>query len=329
MQRGVSIIVCCYNSSERLPETLKHLSLQVVPSHVPWEVIIINNASTDNTVEVAENEWKELGTPTSLRIVEESKAGLSFARDKGFNTAKYDYCIFCDDDNWLQKDYLRLSFEKMELDESIGVIGGYGEAEFMVKPPAWFEKNKKAFAVGPQAEYPGDITKSIGVVYGAGAVIRKNVYSLILKKGFKSFLTDRKGKELSTGHDYEICYSIALAGFKIFYDPDLRFFHFISQERLNIEYLDKLKKGVNSARPVLSLYNYNLHKPAILEKRFFWFREVLYSFVNEILKFNYRLPYTLELVKKRKEFCKALNHIKSFNVLSQSYCHDTKLTEAS
>ena len=57
---GVSVIVCCYNSAQRLQETIKHLAQQQVPALINWEVIIVNNASTDATYEIALKEMNGL-----------------------------------------------------------------------------------------------------------------------------------------------------------------------------------------------------------------------------------------------------------------------------
>ena len=46
---GVSIVICCHNSAKLLPRTLEHLRAQEVDSTIPWEVIVVDNASTDNT----------------------------------------------------------------------------------------------------------------------------------------------------------------------------------------------------------------------------------------------------------------------------------------
>ena len=53
MAEGVSVVICCYNSAERLPRTLTHLAAQRVSEKLPWEVIVIDNASQDKTGEVA------------------------------------------------------------------------------------------------------------------------------------------------------------------------------------------------------------------------------------------------------------------------------------
>ena len=54
--KGVSIIICCYNSSKRLPTTLNTLLNLNVPPLTNWEVIVVNNNSTDTTSELAHTE---------------------------------------------------------------------------------------------------------------------------------------------------------------------------------------------------------------------------------------------------------------------------------
>ena len=92
---GISIIICCYNSAARLPETIKHLAIQCVPQGILWEVIIVNNASTDDTKLVANAEWAKYNTSAwGFKIVDEQEAGLSFAREKGIRASKFNYIIF-------------------------------------------------------------------------------------------------------------------------------------------------------------------------------------------------------------------------------------------
>src|SRR5215468_3703384 len=97
---GVSVIICCYNSSTRLPDTLSHLGRQNVRPSIPWEVVIVNNASTDNTTVVAHQCWPS-DAPTVLRVVYEPRLGLSHARSRGLSEARYEIVSFVDDDNWV------------------------------------------------------------------------------------------------------------------------------------------------------------------------------------------------------------------------------------
>src|SRR5690349_14636867 len=98
MNGGVTVIICCYNSASRIGETILHLANQIVPQGSQAEILVINNASKDNTVNVAEEAWRRCKhTNMELRIVDEPRPGLMYARQKGIENATFDLMIFCDD----------------------------------------------------------------------------------------------------------------------------------------------------------------------------------------------------------------------------------------
>jgi len=254
--KGVSVIICCYNSSKLLPETLHHLSLQKVRSYVRWEVIVVDNASTDNTEEVALKEWSRYKNCKGiLRVVKQPIPGLSAAREKGIEESKYEYMVFCDDDNWLEKNYLQTVVSTMRVEKEIGIIGCETEEVCEVNPPDWFDKWKNwSYAVGEQFEKSGDITWSRGFVWGAGMVLRRKALNQLYKEGFRSLLTDRKGKELASGGDTELCFALRLAGWRIWYEPKLKLKHYMTAPRLKWEYLLKLWKGFGISTVGLDTY---------------------------------------------------------------------------
>ena len=88
------MIICCYNSATRLPQTLKHLAEQQVPQDLNWEVIVVDNNSTDHTAEVAKDLWVQYGSPVNLKVVPEWNPGLSNARKKGVYEAKGEIIMF-------------------------------------------------------------------------------------------------------------------------------------------------------------------------------------------------------------------------------------------
>jgi glycosyltransferase involved in cell wall biosynthesis len=243
MIRGISIIVCCYNSVSRLPDTIKHLSLQSAKEDIDWEVIVVDNNSTDNTSEIAIAEWKKCDEPVPLIIVKEPKPGLSHARKAGIKHAKYDLLIFCDDDNWLEKDYVEQASIIMGADSEIGILGGLNTPVSNIIIPEWFKDFQAAYACGSQAEEDGEVSKDRLYVTGAGMVIRKKIFSILDELGFESKLTDRKGEELSSGGDTEICFATALLGYKLVYSSRLRLYHFMEPKRLTWEYLSRLEAG--------------------------------------------------------------------------------------
>ncbi len=284
--QGVSIVICCYNGAHRLPETIRHIAQQIVPAAIPWEFILIDNASTDNSVAITKSIWVEHNNPTSLRIIPEPTAGLSHARLKGFESAKYNFIIFCDDDNWLQHDYVALVYSDMVDKPKVAVLGGIGELVYEVEPPDWI-RVINIFAAGSQAAINGKIKDYR--LYGAGCVFRKYAYFNLQKLGFKSLLTDRKGMELSSGGDYELCYAFALAGYDLLYDDRLHFKHFITKERLTWEYFMRYAKESAKCFDVLEAYKF----VAILGvKNFNWMRLKNLSYSLRIyLIINFRLLF--------------------------------------
>lgn len=234
---GVSIVICCYNSSERITETLNHIAQQVVDPTLKWEVIIIDNNCTDNTIQVAKEVWNQYKEcKANFKIVTESEPGLSFAREKGIEISQYELILFCDDDNWLAPNFVSLGFDMMNKNSNIGILGTFGIPVFESTPPEWFNQLNINHATGKQHSNAGDITKQKGAVYGAGMFIRKSVFSAMKSVGFKSLLTDRKGESLSSGGDTEYCLFARLLGFQIHYTDELTFMHFFPKNRLSWEY---------------------------------------------------------------------------------------------
>ncbi|WP_187262790.1 glycosyltransferase [Pontibacter beigongshangensis] len=233
MKLGITVVICTYNGAALLPETIHHIARQRVRPEISWEFIIIDNASTDNTSEVAASEWEKTQSQVSFSLLYQPKQGLTYARELALEKSQFEFIIFCDDDNWLAPDYINRAYDLMLQHPLIGVLGGYGELVFETAPPPWAAKFN-LFASGPQAPASGKVSRN--VVYGAGCVIRKSAYNILIRSGFRSMLTDRFAKTLCAGGDYELCYAIALAGYDIWYDHSLRFKHFMPKERVCWDY---------------------------------------------------------------------------------------------
>ena len=229
---GVSIIICCHNGASRLSETIRRIARQRVPAHIRWELLIIDNGCTDDSADIARAEWQKHRVNAYMRIVKEKTLGLSCARARGFREARYEYIVLCDDDNWLEENYVSHVYNILSTNPNIGAVGGLGTLQFEVEPAT--PELSYIFAAGPQAPRSGKVLAN--KVYGAGCAIRSSGYQKIVANGFKSLLTDRRGVELASGGDYELCLALAIVGYDIWYDDQLRFTHFITRERLTWEY---------------------------------------------------------------------------------------------
>lgn len=257
MKKGFSIIICCYNSAKSLGATLRYASRLLLPPQGGLELLIVDNASTDDTIVTAERTWKELGAPYVMRIINQPEPGLSNARTRGILEAQYEYLLFCDDDNWLQEDYLTVAVNILSACPQAGMLGGCGEGVSDARMPAWM-KEIRIYGCGAQAEKNG----TADFLYGAGLILLKPAFERLLSSGYSFKLPDRRGIILSSGGDYELSYAVRLAGYTLLYDDRLRFKHYLPSIRFSKAYIERFIRESNDAQDVLNIYRYFVASPS-------------------------------------------------------------------
>jgi len=236
---------------------LEYLAKQKTAADLNWEIIVVDNKSTDGTAASAWDMWKSSGCVIPLKIVTENKPGLNYARQAGVKAADYDIIIFCDDDNLLTADFVQSGYHLVQKtkNEGYGIWGGTPIACFdeNVTIPDWFEKEQSNYVVGKQGDKTGDISYR-GYLWGAGMIILKNIFLSVINEEVPLLLTDRVGSNLSSGGDSEISLRALIAGYKLYYKEDLLFKHYIPTSRLTVDYNNKLKKGFQLSDRILTKY---------------------------------------------------------------------------
>jgi glycosyltransferase involved in cell wall biosynthesis len=313
IKKGVSVILCCYNSSSRISKTLQALARQEFIFPVSWEIILVDNASTDHTSTIAQSTWKSLNTTTGIRIIYEPLQGLAFARKAGIREASYSYLVFCDDDNWLTPGYIQRVYDILESSPDIAACGGLGIPVFETSKPSWFDEYKEAFALGSQ-----DGNSENGRIlnlYGAGLGVNRKMIEKLEMTEFRPFMTGRVGNKLCSSEDTELTYALTLMGYKLHYSPELQFYHFLPKERLTVDYLKKLFIAFGNDGPVRNLY-YSMITRRFLHRRIRnWSFHLLLSIARLIkygiippkkhgrsIYYNWNITYIRELLSLRSSY---------------------------
>ena len=224
-----SIIVCTYNRAQGLAETLNKLKGINYPK-CDFEILVVDNASTDETTQVIR---KAAAESPNLMSVREEAAGLSHARNRGIETARGEFIAFLDDDAWPEADWLSALDEGFQQEGVMCVGGKVVPAWPEGAPPPWIPERLYGFfslvdyGARRLLHYPD---------YPAGTNIafRKEIFDYL--PGFSATL-GRIGECLLSMEEAEICLRIEEAGFKVAYRDDAVVHHSIQSHRLTQSWL--------------------------------------------------------------------------------------------
>lgn len=93
----ISIVIPVYNSQDFIKETIKSVKNQ---THTNWELILIDDKSTDNSLNIIISESQK--DQRIIILKNEKNLGVAMTRNKGVSAAKGDFIAFLDaDDSWL------------------------------------------------------------------------------------------------------------------------------------------------------------------------------------------------------------------------------------
>ena len=262
MEDGVSILICCYNSSWIIDRALKNI-LHQNTRDVNWELIVVNNNSTDDTGNIVHQILDS--SNISCRVINVSKQGLLYARIEGGKAAKYKYTLWCDDDNLLDEDYVYNMYNEMETHPEWGACGGLGSPEFTIKPAPIVERNLLFYAIGPQ-----DNNAKNYFLFGSGACLRTELFKDIVGR-HQFHLIGRCGNRLLSGDDSEVMNMICLRGYSLGYNEKCTFVHVLASHRLSEKYFFSLMEGLGMSNPILSVYSLILNDRSFV----YFYKELL------------------------------------------------------
>src|SRR5690606_8376837 len=100
----LTVLICTKNRAPLLRQTLQGLSKIETPADLAWDVLVVDNASTDDTADLLKSLTSKTTFP--FRWVTEPTAGLSAARNRAMAECRADYALFTDDDVQVEPDWI-------------------------------------------------------------------------------------------------------------------------------------------------------------------------------------------------------------------------------
>ncbi|MFN2454883.1 MAG: glycosyltransferase family 2 protein [Pyrinomonadaceae bacterium] len=202
----ISVVIPTHNHSAALSLTLSRLAEQKFDEL--WEVIIVNNRSTDDTDDVVRRQH----FPVPLQLVHENVPGPAAARNAGAAVAKGAYLLFMDNDILVEPDFLQRHFAALEANPKCWIVGQ------VVNLP---ELEATAFgrfrnSLAPFVEPDRGLSKAEGIT-GANASLPRVDFERL--NGFdENFF-------VASGEDRELALRALKAGITILFDPGIIVLH--------------------------------------------------------------------------------------------------------
>lgn len=249
----LTAIICTYNRAKYIGGLLESVAKNDLAKSA-YEIVLVDNNSTDNTREICEA-FAKAHKDVQFRYVLEPEQGLSAARNKGIKEAKGDVIVYIDDDALVDTDYLRTYAEWFEAHPETMACGGPIEPLYETKEPSWMTPYTKALLTAwmnygdkvreyPKGRYPG----------GGNAAYRKEVFD---KVGLFNTALGRKGGDLMGSEEKDIFDKMHSLGMQVLYLPTPILHHIIPQAKLEPDYFNRLTTqiGISERQRTLAISN--------------------------------------------------------------------------
>ena len=229
----LSIIIVNYNTYGLTKQTIESVLEKEHP--FTYEIILVDNASIDGSIEALEKTFREAVDKEILHIIKNS-ANLGFAKANniGMRASKGEYILLLNSDTQIIGDGLEVCMEQIEADQSIGALGckvvlADGRLDHACKrgfptPKAslyyflkWDKKNPKKYGLYDALHLGEDEVGEVDALMGAFMLMPRSVLDQVglLDEDFFMY-----------GEDIDLCFRIKQGGYKILYYPKAQIIHY-------------------------------------------------------------------------------------------------------
>jgi glycosyltransferase involved in cell wall biosynthesis len=228
---SISVVVCTYNRSQSLAKTLDSLAASKLPEAVDWEVLVVDNNSSDQTRQVVEELCSRHGD--RFRYVFEPRQGKSHALNTAIRESRGDILAFTDDDVTVEPTWLQ-NLTAALMDGQWAGAGGRTLPASAVTPPHWLALDgncSNAVVLYAHFDLGREPLQLERAPYGANMAFRKEMFK---RHGvFRTDLGPGLGRNAPRfNEDTEFGRRLIRAGEKLRYEPSAVAYHLVPQDRI-------------------------------------------------------------------------------------------------
>ncbi len=231
----LSVVICTHNRAAMLDDALESIARMHVPPRLRWELLVVDNASTDHTANVV-TAWKDR---LPLRYVHEAEPGLSAARNRALRDVQAEWIVFTDDDVRVDGEWLTALAKACRCWPQASYLAGRILPTYEPDRPAWLTPSCEALLAGvvvrfaPDAD-AGPLSAALPRPMGANLAFRAEALRAI--GGFRTDL-GRNGVSLIGGEEVAVLAALERADHHGVYVPDAVVHHRTSTDRLSRRFL--------------------------------------------------------------------------------------------
>lgn len=247
----ITLLVCTHNGEEKIEQVLEAIANQTDVSRDIFEVLVIDNASSDRTSEIALETIQNLNL--NGRVLIEPRIGKIYAFLKGVYEAKGGLISIIDDDNLIEPSFIFYTLEIFNRYPDVGISGSKNCISVNQPLPFWFMwVNGRYGCAQPllengEQDLDGRVVAKNGIIAGAGLTFRVSPLLECLRRGYSFFNDTQRDKEMKvTGEDTELCWLMRSLGYRFAYDPRIQLRHAIKPDRLNLQHFEVLCKTIGA-----------------------------------------------------------------------------------
>jgi glycosyltransferase involved in cell wall biosynthesis len=224
----LSVIMSTYNRGEVLHDAVRSVLAQRPAITPAFELIVVDNNSTDSTPEIVR---RFASVDGRVRYLFEPRQGLSYARNAGIREARAQLIAFTDDDVRAEPDWVEAILRAFREHPEADMVGGRVLPVWPAPPPVWLTRDHwTPLALVDYGEAPAAVTADHPIcLVGANLAFRRSVFDAV---GVFAIDCQRVKDSIGSLEDHEFLLRLFRVGRHGVYDPRIMLHAAIEPNRL-------------------------------------------------------------------------------------------------